>query len=172
MIRVGLLSDTHGYLDPALPELLADRDEIWHAGDFGPGVADALRRLGPLRGVFGNIDGAGIRRELPRDLRFRCDGLDVFMTHIGGYPGAYDRRVAPLLRDDPPALFVAGHSHILKVMRDPDLGNMLHLNPGAAGRHGFHKVRTLLSFTIDGERVRDLEAIELGPRQRESPTSG
>src|ERR1700676_5196034 len=143
-MQVGLLSDTHGFLDDAIFSYLEKCDEVWHAGDFGPAeVLDRLKSFKPVRGVFGNIDGSKIRAELPRDLEWECEGLRVYMTHIGGYPGNYDRRVRPVLQQTRPGLFICGHSHILKVMRDPAL-DLVHLNPGAAGRHGWHAVRTLL----------------------------
>ena len=163
-MRVGLLSDTHGFLDEAVFEYFAECDEIWHAGDFGPGgVLERLEAWKPFRGVSGNIDGADVRAIVPQDLEWDCDGLRVYMTHIGGYPGAYDRRAKAELAVRRPGLFICGHSHILKVMRDQALG-LLHLNPGAAGHHGWHKVRTLLRFTVAKGRLGELEAIELGPR--------
>ena len=165
-MRVGLLSDTHGFLDEAVFEYFAQCDEVWHAGDFGPvAVLDRLRAWKPFRGVFGNIDGAEVRATVPRDLGWECEGLRVYMTHIGGYPGAYDRRVKPELAARRPGLFICGHSHILKVTRDPALG-LLHLNPVAAGHQGWHKVRTLLRFTVSEGKLSDMEAIELGPRGR------
>ena len=165
-MRIGLLSDTHGYLDPALFTYFAGCDEVWHAGDFGTiEVLDALRNFRPVRGVFGNVDGAQLRAELPQDLAWECEGVRVFMTHIGGYPGNYERRVKNELARDEPALFICGHSHILKVMRDPALG-LLHMNPGAAGHHGWHLMRTSLRFSIEAEKISEVEAIELGPRGR------
>jgi len=165
-MRVGLLSDTHGFLDEAVFEYFAQCDEVWHAGDFGPvAVLDRLRAWKPFRGVFGNIDGAEVRATVPRDLEWECEGLRVYMTHIGGYPGAYERRVKPELAARKPGLFICGHSHILKVIRDPTLG-LLHLNPGAAGHQGWHKVRTLLRFTVADGKLSEMEAIELGPRGR------
>lgn len=167
-MRIGLCSDTHGWWDPALERLFAACDEVWHAGDFGPGVADRLEAFRPCVGVWGNIDEAGLRRRFPRDAHFEREGVRVWMTHIGGYPGRYAprvRREAEGLAAEgrAPDLFVCGHSHLLKVQRDPRFG-WLALNPGACGRHGFHKVRTVLRFTLAAGRVRDLEAIELGPR--------
>src|SRR5690606_39074284 len=146
--KIGLLSDTHGYLDDAIFQHFADCDEIWHAGDFGNvAVADALAAVKPLRGVYGNIDGRDIRTRYPEHLRFRCEEVDVWMTHIGGYPGRYSPQVKEEIHRDPPTLFICGHSHILKVMYDQKL-QTLHLNPGAAGKQGWHKVRTLLRFSI------------------------
>ena len=168
MPHIGLLSDTHSYLDDKVFHYFDACDEVWHAGDFGSmDVVEQLRAFKPLRGVYGNIDGASIRAEMPLDARFECAGVPVFMTHIGGYPGKYAPRVRPLLQQEPPAggLFITGHSHILKVMPDRALG-FLHINPGACGLEGWHTVRTLLRFTIDAGTVRDLQVIELGARGR------
>lgn len=164
MIRIGLLSDTHGYLDDAILKHLDGCDEIWHAGDFGNiAVADTLAALKPLRGVYGNIDGHDIRAVYPEHLRFTCESLDVWMTHIGGYPGRYSPQVKPEIMRNPPGLFICGHSHILKVIFDQKL-HCLHLNPGAVGKQGWHKVRTLLRFSIDGGRVENLEIVEMTSR--------
>ena len=162
MKRIGLLSDTHSHCDERYAHYFSQCDEIWHAGDFGSiGVADALRSIAPLRGVYGNIDGMEIRREFPEIQRFRCEGVEVMIKHIGGYPGHYDRSVVRELRMSPPPLFISGHSHIAKVMFDRQL-NLLHINPGAAGLYGQQPVRTLMRFVIDGDRVKDLEVVELG----------
>lgn len=164
MKRIGLLSDTHSHLPEKVFEHFSECDEIWHAGDFGnPEVAERLRQFKPLRGVFGNIDGHEIRTEFPEDLRFECDGVPIFMTHIGGYPGRYNPRVREILRRAPPrgGLFISGHSHILKVMPDAVLG-FLHINPGACGLEGWHKVKTLVRFTLDAGKISDLQIIELG----------
>ncbi len=165
MTRVGLLSDTHGYFDARIAHHLGGCDEIWHAGDFGTAaVAEALRELAPVfRGVYGNIDGRDVRDTEPLTQDFIVEGLRVLMTHIGGYPGHYAPAARPLLAAARPGLFVTGHSHILRVMPDKALG-LLHLNPGAAGRHGFHRVRTLLRFGIATGQVVDLQVVELGPR--------
>ena len=164
MTRILLLSDTHGHIDDTILKYASRADEVWHAGDIGRlEVTDSLAALKPLRAVYGNIDNHIIRQEFPEDLRFMCEGVAVWMTHIGGYPGRYDRRVRVKLREAPPKLFIAGHSHILKVMWDKNLG-LLHMNPGACGRIGLHQVRTMLQFAIEGEEVRDLEIIELGKR--------
>lgn len=163
-MKIGLLSDTHSFLDERVFEYFAECDEIWHAGDFGnEAVLDKLKAFKPLRGVYGNIDGAKIRAELPLDLHFQCEGIPVFMTHIGGYPGRYDPRVGKLLKEDPPVngLFISGHSHILKVIPDKNLG-FLHINPGACGNEGWHKVKTLIRFSIEKGRIFDLQVIELG----------
>ena len=158
------MSDTHGYVDEAVFTYFAECDEVWHAGDFGPvAVLDRLQAFKPLRGVFGNIDGPEVRASVPRDLSWECEGLRVYMTHIGGYPGAYERRVKPELDARRPGLFICGHSHILKVIRDP-ARQLIHLNPGACGRQGWHVVRTLLRFTVSAGKPSAMEAIELGPR--------
>ena len=164
MTRIGLLSDTHSYLDDAVLTHFKDCDEIWHAGDFGSlEVVEKLQAFKPLRGVWGNIDGPEIRNIFPETLRFTCEALDVMMIHIGGYPGRYSPVVKPLLRANPPGLFITGHSHILKIMFDEQL-HCLHMNPGAAGKHGWHKVRTLIRFSVDGNRPKDCEVIELGKK--------
>ena len=164
MTRIGLLSDTHGWLDPRLKEHFAACDEIWHAGDIGSlKVTDELARWKPLRAVWGNIDDATARRTHPEHQRFTVEGVKVWITHIGGRPPGYDRNVIAELRSSPPTLFICGHSHICMVKFDERLG-FLYMNPGAAGRHGFHVVRTVLRFTIDGAKLKDLEVIELGPR--------
>lgn len=162
MKRIGLISDTHSHLDERLWGYLESCDEVWHAGDFGSmAVAAALRAFRPLRGVYGNIDGREIRVDFPLDLRFECEGVPVWMTHIGGYPGRYAPRLKPLLREYPPrgGLFVAGHSHILKVAPDRE-GGFLHLNPGACGLEGWHKVKTILRFTLSAGAISDLEVVE------------
>ena len=166
MTRIGLLSDTHSFLDEKVFQYFEECDEIWHAGDFGSTeVLDKLRAFRPLRGVYGNIDGAKIRAEMPLDLRFECDGVPIFMTHIGGYPGRYEPRVRKILQSDPPhnGLFISGHSHILKIIPDNKLG-FLHINPGACGNEGWHKVKTLVRFTLDKGKISDLQIIELGNR--------
>ena len=164
MTRIGLISDTHSYLDDAVFRHFEHCDEIWHAGDFGTlELAERLKAFRPLRGVYGNIDGADIRAEYPETLRFDCEQVNVLMTHIGGYPGKYAPAIRPQLVAHPPKLFICGHSHILKVIYDDKL-QCLHMNPGAAGKNGWHKVRTLIRFVVDGDRMRDCEVIELGPR--------
>ncbi len=165
MKRIGLLSDTHSYWDERYRKYFAECDEIWHAGDIGSmEVADRLSEIATLRAVFGNIDGGDLRYRFTERYRFKCEEVDVLMKHIGGYPGSYDASVRGTLYTNPPRLFIAGHSHLLKVQYDKTL-NMLHINPGAAGISGFHKVRTLVRFVIDGAEIRDLEVIEL----REDP---
>lgn len=164
MKRIGLISDTHGYLDDQILRLLSEVDEIWHAGDIGDvSVTDRLAEIKPLRAVYGNIDGEKLRAQFPLDLRFTVENADIWITHIAGYPGRYNQRVRAILKSNPPDLLVCGHSHILKVMPDSK-HQMLHMNPGAAGRHGFHHVRTMLRFSIEKGQFKDLEAIELGSR--------
>jgi uncharacterized protein len=165
-MKIGLLSDTHGFLDDAVFQHFSECDEVWHAGDFGsPEILARLRGFKPLRGVYGNIDGGQLRTELPQDLYWECEGVRVFMTHIGGYPGNYDARAGREVRRLRPGLFICGHSHILKVMRDPALA-LIHMNPGACGHHGWHVVRTILRFTVAAGKISAVEAIELGPRGR------
>jgi uncharacterized protein len=161
---IGILADTHGWLDERIFFHFKDCDEIWHAGDFGSGVAEAIERFKPLRGVYGNIDGQKIRAQFPIDNRFLCEGIDVWMRHIGGYPGNYDQHIKSLIEKKPPQLFISGHSHILKIMKYKKTPSLLHINPGAAGQSGFHKVRTIVRIKIDDKRIYDVEAIELGPR--------
>ncbi|WP_282780068.1 metallophosphoesterase family protein [Phaeodactylibacter xiamenensis] len=164
MKRIGLISDTHSHLEESVFKYFEPCDEIWHAGDIGDAsVVDQLEAFRPLRAVYGNIDDAPLRRRFPEDLRFAIEGVDVFMTHIGGYPGRYNRRVREILSTSPPDLYICGHSHILKVMPDKKLG-LLHVNPGAAGNHGFHKVKTIIRFSVDQGRIEDFEVIELGQR--------
>ena len=164
MKRIGLISDTHNYIDPKVYKYFADCDEIWHAGDIGTTkVSDELAKFKPLKAVYGNIDGQDVRIQFPKTLRFLSEEVDVFMTHIGGYPNKYYPKVKEYLHKFPPTLFICGHSHILKVIYDKKL-NLLHLNPGAAGNSGFHKIKTLLRFTIDGKEIKNMEIIELGPR--------
>ena len=161
MKLIGLISDTHGFLDSRFIYHLKNCDEIWHAGDIGSQeVAEKLKEIASLKAVFGNIDSHKIRLEFPENLRFMCEQVDVFITHIGGYPGRYDKRVKKVLQSKPPTLFICGHSHILKVMNDKKLG-ILHMNPGAAGNSGLHKVKTMLRFKIDGENISNLEVVEL-----------
>jgi hypothetical protein len=164
MTRIGLISDTHNYLDDAVFHHFEHCDEIWHAGDFGTAeISDKLKAFKPLRGVYGNIDGYDIRSEFPEKLRFTCEDVNVMMVHIGGYPPRYTPAVKPELVATPPQLFISGHSHILKVMFDDKL-QCLHMNPGAAGKQGWHKVRTLIRFVIDGKGMKNCEVIELGAR--------
>ncbi len=161
MRKILLLSDTHGYIDDHILKHAANADEIWHAGDIGNlAVTDALQEKAPLKAVYGNIDETTIRNEFPLNNRFFCEDVDVWITHIGGYPGRYSPAIREEIRAKPPRLFICGHSHILKVMPDKKL-NLLHMNPGAIGKHGFHNVRTMLRFTIDGSKIDNLEVIEV-----------
>lgn len=163
MIKIGLISDTHSYLDPQVAGYFSDRDEIWHAGDFGTmAVADSLKEIAPLVGVYGNIDGQDIRAEYPLHQRFERSGLNVWMTHIGGIPGRYCIPIREEIAQNPPDVFICGHSHILKIARDKDLNNMLYLNPGAAGRQGFHTERTIVRFSISDAKLHNVEVINLG----------
>lgn len=164
MTRIGLISDTHSYLDDAVFSHFKSCDEIWHAGDFGSmEVIEKLAGFKPLKGVYGNIDDNSIRNIYPEDLFFTCEQVNVFIRHIGGYPGRYAPAVKDLIAKNQSNLFISGHSHILKIMFDEKL-NCLHINPGAAGNQGWHKVRTLIRFTIEGKNMKDCEVIELGSR--------
>lgn len=161
MKRIGLLSDTHGYWDERYLKYFEECDEIWHAGDIGSKeVMDKLMSFKTFRGVYGNIDGQDIRKILPEINRFRLEGADILIKHIGGYPGKYDPQINKILNTSSPTLFISGHSHILKVKYDKEYG-MLHINPGAAGKYGFHAVRTLVRFSIEHGNFSDLEVIEL-----------
>lgn len=164
-MKIGLLSDTHGYLDDKLFSYFEQSDEIWHAGDIGDlPLIEKLTAFKPVRAVYGNIDGNDIRQRYPKDERFMCEGLHVWMTHIGGYPPKYNPAVLGGLKKNMPNIFICGHSHILKVMPDPKHQNLLYLNPGAAGKHGFHHMRTVLRFEINNKKVSKMEVIEMGKR--------
>lgn len=163
MTRIGLVSDTHGFLDDSIFEHFKSCHEVWHAGDFGPDVAEKLKRFETVKGVYGNIDDQGIRAEFPEQLVFMCESVKVMIRHIGGYPPKYNPETRKELLIHKPQLFVSGHSHILKIMYDDKLG-CLHMNPGATGKHGLHKVRTAIRFTIDGKEMKNCEVIELGNR--------
>ncbi len=164
MTKILLMSDTHGYLDDRILAYVKEADQVWHAGDIGGfHITDTLSKIKPLAAVYGNIDDAKMRKECPLDAKFKCEEVKVWMTHIGGYPNRYDKRVRDALKRDTPNIFISGHSHILKVQWDKKL-ELLHLNPGACGTHGFHQMRTMLRFTIDGKDIKDLEVIELGKR--------
>lgn len=164
MKRILLLSDTHGVIDESILKYARTADQIWHAGDIGSmDVVRELEKIAPLRAVYGNIDGWDIRASFPERLRFTEEGVDVLIKHIGGYPPRYDRSVIEEIYAAPPQLFISGHSHILKVMMDKPR-KVMHFNPGAAGTYGFHKVRTMLRFTLEDSTIKDLEAIELGGR--------
>ncbi len=158
------MSDTHSHLEEKVFDYFDECDEIWHAGDIGDfEVVDRLEEFKPLRAVYGNIDNHIVRRHFPEDLRFDCGGMDVWMTHIGGYPGRYKKRIREIMASNSPDLFICGHSHILKIMPDEKY-NLIHINPGACGNHGFHQVKTLVRFSIDQGKLRDVEVIELGKR--------
>jgi len=161
MTRIGLLSDTHSYLFERYFSFFETCDQIWHAGDFGSmEVLDKLAAFKPLVGVYGNIDGHDIRQSCPLHQRFSIEQVSVWMTHIGGYPGKYDKSIKEQLIKKPPKLFICGHSHILKVIYDKKL-QMLHINPGAAGKYGLHTVCTAMRFEINDTRIENLEIIEL-----------
>jgi uncharacterized protein len=164
MKKILLLSDTHSYIDDVIIKYVNQADEVWHAGDIGDLiVTDTIKNLKPLRCVFGNIDDDKARLEFPLHNRFMCESVDVLITHIGGYPGKYNPNIRTELTVNPPNLFICGHSHILKVMFDKK-NNFLHMNPGAAGKSGFHQMRTMLRFVIDGDKIKDLEIIEIGKK--------
>lgn len=162
MIKIGLLSDTHSYLDPKIFKYFNECNEIWHAGDIGSmSILDQLKEFKLVRAVYGNIDSQIIRKECPKHQRFICEKVNVWMTHIGGYPNNYSPSIRKEIKENPPKLFISGHSHILKIIYDKKL-SLLHINPGACGKNGFHKVRTLIRFSIDGSEIKNLEIIELG----------
>ncbi len=164
MKKIVLLSDTHSYIDDTILKYVKLADEVWHAGDIGDlKVTDTIKKLKPLRAVFGNIDNHEARLEFPLNNRFLCEGVSVLITHIGGYPGKYSPAIREEITQNPPKLFICGHSHILKVMFDKKL-NCLHMNPGAAGISGFHQKRTMLRFEIDGDKIQSLEIIEIGDK--------
>lgn len=164
MTKIGLLSDTHHYLDEGVWKYFAPCDQIWHAGDFGTAeIPDTIRKQKKLRGVYGNIDGFDIRSEFPEFICWNCEEVKVLMLHIGGYPPKYNPHARQLLDEYQPQLFISGHSHILKILYD-DKRNCLHMNPGAAGKQGWHKVRTLIRFEINGPEIQNCEVIELGNR--------
>lgn len=168
-MKIGLLSDTHGWIHPGLYKFFDSVDEIWHAGDIGNiETADLLAKIKPLRAVHGNIDGSDVRSVFPSDLRFIAGERNVWIRHIGGYPGHYDYRIRNEIMNNSPDIFICGHSHIAKVMFDKKLG-LLYINPGAAGYSGFHKIMTAIRFRIDGKEIHDLELIELGERGKVNP---
>jgi putative phosphoesterase len=164
MKKILLLSDTHSHIDDTILKYINQADEVWHAGDIGNlAVTDAIERLKPLRAVYGNIDDSQARLTFPLNNRFFCEGVSVWITHIGGYPGKYHADIWGEMTANPPQLFICGHSHILKVQFDKK-HNLLHMNPGAAGISGFHQIRTMLRFVIDGDKIKDLEIVEIGKR--------
>lgn len=162
-MKIGLLSDTHSYIDAEIIKQLKDCHEIWHAGDFGGKVHTELEKIAPLKGVYGNIDSGDLRHQFPEILNYEIEGVKVLMIHIGGYPNKYNKKTKELIEKIRPQLFISGHSHICKIMRD-DKNNLIHMNPGAAGRHGFHKVRTMITFEISDKKITNVKVIELGLR--------
>ena len=163
-MKIGLISDTHSYLDPKVFTYFKACDEVWHAGDIGDAaVANELEKFKPLRAVFGNIDDKAMQARSPEDLWFTCEGLTFWVTHIGGAPPNYNPRIKKLLKEKTPDVFICGHSHILRVKKDPAY-NMIYINPGAAGNHGFHSIKTLIRFEINTKIISKLEVIELGKR--------
>ena len=164
MKKILLLSDTHSHIDERILHFVSEADEVWHAGDIGDlAVTDAIAALKPLKAVYGNIDDHKARSSFSLDLKFDCEGMKVWITHIGGYPGKYNQRIREEIQKNPPQIFIAGHSHILKVQWDKSI-QCMHLNPGACGVSGFHQMRTMLRFSIDKGTLKDLEVIELGLR--------
>lgn len=164
-MKILLLSDTHSFIDEQIMKYVKLADEVWHVGDIGNfEVIDTIQKIKPLRAVYGNIDNKEIRAEFPLDAKFKVENITVWMTHIGGYPNKYDKRIRDQIKQNPPKLFISGHSHILKVIYDKKL-NLLHMNPGAAGKHGFHNVRTMLRFEINKSEIQNLEIIELEKRK-------
>jgi hypothetical protein len=164
-MKIGLLSDTHSHLETSILNHFKDCDELWHAGDIGEEIVlQQLRDFKPTKAVFGNIDSMKLQRSLPEDLWFTCEGLQIWMTHIGGAPPNYNPRIKTKLKEVEPDIFICGHSHILRVMRDPHYANMLYINPGAAGNHGFHHMKTIMRFDIEAAAIKNVEVIELGKR--------
>ena len=163
-MKIGLISDTHGFLDERVFKYFKEVDEIWHAGDLGTvEVLDELSHFKKLRSVYGNIDNSEIRNLIPENQIFTINNLKVWMIHIGGYPPKYSRSIKNLLDKNQPDIFICGHSHIVRIMKDSSR-NLLHINPGAAGKQGFHSVRTIVRFEINGEKINNMQLIELGPR--------
>lgn len=164
MKKILLLSDTHSHIDKTILKYVNLADEVWHAGDIGDlNVTDALKKLKPLRAVYGNIDDYKARMEFPLNNKFMCEDVSVWITHIGGYPGKYNQEIREEIKQNPPKLFISGHSHIVKVQFDKSL-NLLHMNPGACGIYGFHQIRTMLRFEIDGDKIQALEIVEIGKK--------
>jgi hypothetical protein len=160
MKKILLISDTHGHIDEKIIKYASKVDEIWHAGDIGDiSVTDKLKKIKPLKAVYGNIDDHNVRSEFPLHNRFICEKVDVWITHIGGYPKRYNPKIVEELKSNPPDLFICGHSHILKVINDKEL-DLLHINPGAIGKHGLHRVRTMVQFEINGRIIQNLSVIE------------
>jgi uncharacterized protein len=165
VMKIGLISDTHGYLDPKVFTHFKECDEIWHAGDIGTSsLANQLEEFKPLKAVYGNIDDTALQNRFPEDLVFQCEGMKVWMTHIGGAPPRYNPRIKKMIKDVNPDIFICGHSHILRVKRDPAYNNMFYINPGAAGNQGFHSMKTLIRMEINQKQIQSMEVIELGKR--------
>ncbi|NBA88571.1 YfcE family phosphodiesterase [Emticicia sp. CRIBPO] len=165
MTKIGLISDTHSFLDPKVFEHFSECDEIWHIGDIGdPQILKDLQAFKPVKAVFGNIDNQELRWELPEDSFFECEGVRVLLTHIGSLPPTYNPRIRALLKKHEPNLFICGHSHILRVIKDHKYENLVYINPGAAGHHGFHHTRTIMRMTLESKKISNLEVIELGKR--------
>jgi putative phosphoesterase len=172
-MTIGLLSDTHGFLDERVFDHFSDCDQVWHAGDVGnTQILERLAAFKPLKAIYGNIDGSDVRSHCPGEMRFSCEELTVWMTHIGGYPPRYKPEILKGFKTYQPHIFVCGHTHILRVMTDPKLNHLLYLNPGAVGHHGFHSVRTMLKFEINVSRVSNVRVIELGRRGVMSAAAG
>lgn len=164
-MKIGLLSDTHGYLDPKIFDHFKNCDEVWHAGDIGEqNVATALESFKSFKAVYGNVDDKSIQVKYPEDLYITCEGLSILITHIGGVPPRYNPRVLKMLRTNTPDIFICGHSHILRIKRDEGFNNMIYLNPGAAGNHGFHAIKTIVRFDLLNKQIKNMEVIELGKR--------
>jgi len=164
-VKIGVISDTHGYLDEKVFYHFSKVDEIWHAGDIGNiSVLERLEDFKPVRAVWGNIDGHEIRSIIPENNWFNLNNKSILITHIAGYPRKYNSRIQEIFREKIPNLLICGHSHILKIMKDPERNNLLYINPGAAGKHGLHKVKTLVRFDITENFIENLEVIELGKR--------
>lgn len=173
MIKIGLISDTHNYLDPQVFKYFEGCDEIWHAGDFGTiAIAQQLEKIAPVVGVYGNIDGKDVRDVYPLHQRFTREGIDFWMTHIGGIPGRYCIPILREMQEHPPEVFICGHSHILRIARDQNLNKMLYINPGAAGKQGFQEYRTIVRFEIDAGKIQNMEVINLGRMGEFTPLSG
>jgi uncharacterized protein len=164
MTRIGLISDTHSYFDPAIAQHFRDCDEIWHAGDIGDiTVINQLAEIKPVKAVFGNIDDKSVQTQFPEDLWMEIEGFSIWMTHIGGVPPNYNPRIKKILKEKTPDIFICGHSHILKIIRDKER-NLLFINPGAAGQHGFHHMRTVVRFDLHQKEIKNMEVVELGKR--------
>lgn len=164
-MKIGLISDTHGYFDPAITKYFSSCDEIWHAGDIGEGnIIEQLSEIAPTLAVFGNIDSTEFQKLYPEDLHFEKEGFKIFISHIGGKPPSYNPRIRKIITESSPDIFICGHSHILRVIKDPKIKNLLYLNPGAAGKQGFHQMRTLLRFELNNKKISNMEVIELGKR--------